>query len=467
MSEIDFRPQTNAIGIVGGLKILPKDAPQRSKRRSGLFDRPLLMGMMNFSVLIEKDGFVADVIKAFQLDRLGRIHQLQSLTYLGIDQMIQRLPDGDHVFPHSRLMPHAILSGVLRALIAKYIQKADSEETRIAILEDLIHDVATCAGGDAWHNIDLPNEERDLLRRTLFNEDSHILKVFDWRRREWRKLKEKYGLPDNTPELVHRTIGPEHGVNGAIHTFTDTLSYLASDVDALISLYGKAGLQLPPRLQPIRELARPEIFNLWQNLKIVDQKVIVESPEILHRFLELRLTMYKEIYNHPDHKLIELMMAGVVYPQLWKQIRKQPEVLLHLHDGNLKRMVETEMRMKKITRRLDAFGAIPLRFALGDRSNALKMERQLAERGYLTLFIDYGRFRPIKTKSSKYFVEGPSGKPITFANAFPTATKQLEAVAEALPDNCRYHLAVYEKAKFSDEFFSAWQEARARWRSAG
>ena len=466
MSEIDFDYAKRGIELIGGIKILPANAPKQNKWQTGLYEHPLPMGMMNFSVLIERDGFVADVIRTFQLERLDHIHQLQSLTYFGIDQMIPRLPGGDHVFPHTRLMPHAILSGVLRALIAGYIQKANPPETRIAILEDLIHDVATCAGGDAWHNIDLPDGERNLLGRTLFNEDSHILKVFEWRHHDWRKLKEKYGLPDNTPELVHRTISSEHGLNGAIHTFTDTLSYLAGDVGALVSLYFNADLQLPKRLLPITELATPDVFNLWQNLAIKCQKIVVKKPDILSSFLKLRLAMFTEIYNHPDHKVIEMMMASVVYPQLWKKIRKRPEALLHQQDDDLSNMIEAEMRMKNIALRLDAFETTPLRFALNTKKDALKMERQLAERGYLTLFIDYGRFKPIKTKSSKYLVEGRGGKPISFKNAFPEVARQLEIKAKSPPDGRRFHLVVYEKAKMSAELRRAWQEARKRWHSA-
>lgn len=464
MSRFDFFPPREGIELVGGIKILPAEAAKQNRRQNGFIDRPLPMGMMNFSVIIKRDGFMADVIKTFDLYRLNRIRQLQSITYLGIGRNSSRLPDGDHVFPHTRLLPHSILCGALRALIATYIQKADPTETRVAILEDLIHDAATCAGGDAWRNIDLPRAERLLLRRTLFNEDAHIREIFERHRRKWRALREKYGLPKDTPERAKLAIDQEIGIDGALHTFTDTLSYLACDIGALLSLYGQAGLRLPKRLKLIRELATPEIFNLWQNLAISGQKVVVKAPQTLHRFLKLRLAMCTGIYNHPGHKIIELLTASVIYPKLWENLVKRPNILLEIHDGKLESMIKTAMQMKNISRRLDAFGKAPHRIVTSCRDKALALEEWYANRGYLTLFMDCTRFVENKTKSSKYFVEGPDGQPLTFAMAFPKAADELSCNANALPDNKRYHLVIFERAKFSATFEKAWREARRNWR---
>lgn len=463
MSEIDFSPLSEGLELVGGIKILPKKAAKQDKKQTGFFDRPLGMGMMNFSVLIESNGFMADVIRTFDLDRLNRIRQLQSLTYLYVDNNSRRLPNSDHIFPHSRLLPHSVLCGTLRALIAKHIQKADPTETRLAILEDLIHDAMTVAGGDAWRNIDLPKPKLKRLRQTLFNEDSRIIDIFEQRRGKWRVLREKYGLPKDTPERAAKAINQEQGLDGALHTFTDTLSYLASDVDALRSLYQENKLRFPNRLRPILELATPEIFNLWQNLSVSGQKIVVKTPDVLHRFLKLRLTMYKEIYTHPGHKIIELLLSNLVYPDLWKRLVNEPDLLLQINDDELDVIIQKVTQIKNLSRRLDAFGMAPRLMIAENKKDALWLEEQYAKRGHLTLLIDCCQFVKTKTKSSKYFVEGPDSRPIAFAKAFPKAARELSLEAKKLPNNSRFHLAVFERAALTASFEKIWQKARKRW----
>lgn len=454
-------PPRGGIELPGDIIVLPRTAAYGSRGRS-IYDRPLDMGLVGFSVMLKKDGFAHQAIRELRLGRLSRIHQLQSLTWVRVGNQ-SKLPDGEHIFPHTRLLPHAILSATLRALSCRFTLECDGPEALVAVLEDLMHDVGTCAGGDAWRTLNLPNGRLREEHRTLFNEDLQLLTHFRSHWAGWKRLRARYNLPENTNERVAKAVRDEVGLEGACHTLADSLSYLSSDVDLLLTFSQRAGIE-SDFLREVHELSAPPVFDLWKYVKVTDGTLVFTRPDILERFLRLRLQMWTGVYDHPGNKVIELLLSNVVYPHLWQQKGWRPGNLLRWHDGNLEELIENTIAVRGFGRRIDASGTIPMRELYHDCDSALGAEARYAKNG-LTLFVDMNKLHVPSTKTGKFMVNG-NGPPQPFSQAYPKVAAELSEQARAPADGARWHLVHYPAPPPTEGLKRAWEEARERWRSA-
>lgn len=457
-------PPPEGLSLSGGILVLPKETSLVLRyggriNNNRLYDRPIALGLTNMAAVYKSTGFVADVVRCFDLRRIARIRQLQQLTHVTVDEQTPHIR-GPHVFDHTRLMPHSLLGGTFGALICQFVLGSSEQETHMAILRELLHDKLTCAGGDSWRT--LPNSIVTPSMRRLFDEDAQIPQIFEKHYKSWVKLRDKYGLPHDTPSRVAMSVGEEQGIDGELHTLIDTLSYLACDLERVLYWYQRHRLLLPPNLAHAVALATPEVFNIWQHLAVRDGHVVITNHELLRQFLALRIAMWGGLYNHPGHKVLEINASNVMYPYLISERLIKMSSLLDWSDRELFAHLAGIMEMPNTTTHLDAFGGMPSRRAYTTASDAAAAEQDAARRGDYTLVIDSATFPILKTKANSYRVEH-GGQVKLFAEAYPVEAEALRVRAASFADDSRYHLAVVAEPRLSAPLKRAWHQARERW----
>jgi len=401
----------------------------------------------------ELDGLAMDVMICAKLGRLEEIAQLQFLSTLRLNgQGIRGLYP--HTFGHNRLV-HSARVSALALVMAKSYGLSNSEKDKLTVA-GLLHDVFTCAGGDSWKDIN--------CQGTLFDEDNDFAgKIFRYFGPSWKTLCARYGWNPETMAREIADIVAGKGLLGGVQEIADTASYMLGDLEEIRRAARRH--KNPQDFARILQAAeRP--WDVWNHISVCGGKVMVTDPVTLNNFLMLRILLWVDFYQNPQHKFLERLMLNIVYPYLVdKKVIKISE-LPTKDDSWLYGVIGRQMGWADVrVRHLDLLGGFPKLKAFADMNEALAWEEEKYHAGAVTLIYDTRQFQPTKTKVDKYCVVGKDGRPQTFAEAYPTHASAISQIArQATAPEKPIYVAWVEKPDISDNYRRAWESARARWR---
>ena len=188
----------------------------------------------------------------------------------------------------------------------------------------------------------------------------------------------------------------------------------------------------------------------------------------LYRFLMLRILLWKHLYQNPATKVLEWFLIEVVFRHLWKHKKITRPLLLSWNDAdNLYPLINRFIGRDGASADLNVFGCPPIREAFASRDVALDQEEFLFRRGEFTLIFDTRHIQPTKSKTNRYFVER-RGRIMTFAKGYPEQADVIAKAAASTITDTPYQVVHFPKSpgrKISKRLQTAWQEARARWRT--
>ena len=233
---------------------------------------------------------------------LTRLHQIRQLSLLAPATEGERAIffAAASEFPQSRSL-HSLLTAKIAELISTN-NHLSQDQTNLAILAGLLHDLATPAGGDPIKEIDPEalSEEKALPR---------LLTAYDL------SQLAQYGFD---LEKILSIINGK-GTLGQILDIADKISYTAVDSYFLgaspTRVFNEP--EMDSLMTPIRSIIRQDPFwaNVYQEVSITDQgQVYIKDHERLGRFLAIRALMHRILYRNPHCRGRDLMFKMLTTP---------------------------------------------------------------------------------------------------------------------------------------------------------
>jgi len=283
--------------------------------------------------VIQQGGMVQATLHAFPLGRLGEIAQLGYLR-----NPLSRLDGFESTvtleFRHTRLL-HSYDVYVLARLMAARLELGKVEANTLAFAA-LTHDILTPAGGDTAKVVDPAGLDEDANYSNMLREAGA----------EWEKLRERFRIDE---ELLIRTIKGE-GLLGQLLDLADKCSYISRDTDAFVGQVqtfqedGPIVRASPRRYNRILDILRsePDICALWETVRIINGKLVIDDPDRLGDFLLLRGLMTKLLYYNAYSRFLEDGVMKAVFCCLHEQGKLSVEWLLGHNDADLRHHIDQE-----------------------------------------------------------------------------------------------------------------------------
>ena len=358
---------------------------------------------------------------------------------------------------HKRLI-HNLRAGALHGLMAK--QSGLSEkEIAVGVLAECMHDNFTCAGGDSWKGIDHQGK--------IFDEDADFAKkILRYYGLGWLTLCWQYGFdPEKTAQEM-QDIVDGHGLRGQIHEIADTASYMLGDLAEIKKAHARVG---GLKFQAIILFSENEDnkWDIWNHLKVEAGQLVAIDRWVLESFLRLRVMLWKNLYQNPAAKFLELLGREVVYPYLLSRKRINLAELPKQTDTWLHNLVEQEMGLASgAWTRLDLLGGFPKLKSFPTWGEAMEFEDHLYSLSAFTLVFSVRDFQETKSKTGKYLLNGVDGEVVTFKEACPTSATWVDEVARWSTSSSEpINVCWVENPVIPDNLRRAWEEARARWQN--
>lgn len=430
----------------GGIRLLPKTSGFPIEQE---FFLQQIYSLGSDAFYIEP-GLVTDALNWLGINRLQDVRQLQFISMVSVGDVSANSVDS-HVFPHSRLI-HSLRAAALHAFIGQALG-LDQKQILIGILAEVMHDMFTCAGGDSWKDMN--------HQRTLFDEDHDIARnIFNIHRNSWRKLCAKYGfVPEITARAVEDVI---HGVglSGEIHEIADTASYLLGDLQEICRI---SDTYISEDFKEILDAAKRP-WDVWNLVVKKDGHIAIKDDIALSNFLFLRALLWKNLYQNPKRKVLEMLLNKIVYPYLVRRQFINTKLLPTKTDSWLMGLIKRKMGWGRKEIDLNLLGSFPQLATFASWAEALAFERKKVCSGFFTLVFSVGDFQETKSKTDKYWVVDSSGRVGLFQDIFPEHAAAInlivyETMSPALPVQVVY----VENPQMSGNFRRAWQGARSIW----
>ncbi len=443
------KPVTTEQRLGGGLVLVSNPLPFSPLQQFQLYQHYSL-GENAFYV---EDGLVNDAMFPLKLTRMGDIRQLQILSTVRVDARSKRVGH-PHTFWHTRLI-HNLRAGALHGVIGRACG-FKPEELAVGILADCMHDNFTCAGGDSWKDIN--------HQKTLFDEDEDFAgKIFRYYDDGWRSLCFKHGLePKSTAQLMQEIVDGR-GLAGEIHEIADTASYMLGDLEEIAKTADSRH-----NAEDFAEIlaAAKHPWDIWNCLMEKDGHIVVMDPLALNNFLLLRVLLWKNFYQNPKRKVLELLMRDIVYPWLVSRKIIQISDLPVKGDTWLSSKVNREMGWEYgQNSNLSLLGSFPRLKCFATWGEALVFEKEKYASGAFTLAFSVKDFQKTNSKTEKYRVFGWDGRVDTFKSVYPPHAAVVDRIAaDSMSPALPVHVVYVENPQLSDNFRKAWHEAREKWR---
>ncbi len=437
------------IALGGGIVLLPGRVVRNSPRN---FVQGAAYSLGANSFYVERKGLASDVVNFLKLRRLENIGQLEFLSTLRLNgHGIRGLYP--HTFGHNRLV-HSVRVSAFSLVMAKAYGLSDTEIDKL-VVSGLSHDVFTCAGGDSWKDVN--------QQGTLFDEDNEFArKIFLYFGENWKILCGRYGWDPEKMSSAIADIVSGQGLLGGFQEIADTASYMLGDVEEIRRAVDRH--KSSPDFGRILQAAKRP-WDIWNHLSVCGGRVVVNDPVRLNNFLALRLLLWVDLYQNPQHKFLELLMLNVVYPHMINRKLIKINELPTKDDRWLHGVISRHMGWAEgQIRNLDLLGSYPKLETFSSIDKALVFEEEKYQAGAVTLIYDVRKFQPTKTKIDKYYIVGKDGHPQTFANAYPVCSEVIKQMAQqSVATKKPVQMAWVERPNISDNFRLAWKSARARW----
>ncbi|TSC84908.1 MAG: hypothetical protein G01um101413_292 [Parcubacteria group bacterium Gr01-1014_13] len=436
----------------GGLVLLPSDAVPSSTESFSLYKA---YSLADRAFWLEP-GLVSDAMTRLNLLRMDDIHQLQVLTVAEISDTLNNL-ELPHRFLHKRLV-HNLRAGALHGLIAKQCSLSE-KEIAVGVLAECMHDNFTCAGGDSWKGIN--------HQQTIFDEDDQFAeKIFRYYNPGWRWLCLKHGFnPEHTAQEMQEIVDG-HGLRGQIHEIADTASYMLGDLAEIKKAHERVGgLKFQEIILASED--KDNKWDIWNHLKVEAGQLVATDRWVLENFLRLRVMLWKNLYQNPATKFLELLGREVVYPYLLSRKRIHLVELPKQTDTWLHNLVEQEMGLASGGwTRLDLLGGFPKLKSFRTWGEAREFEDYWYSLGAFTLVFSVKDFQKTKSKTDKYLINGLDGEVVAFKQACPTSAALIDEVARWSTSSSEpINVCWVENPIIPDNMRRAWEEARVLWQN--
>lgn len=362
-----------------------------------------------FGYVVHEDGLIHDAVRTFRLFRLNGIRQLAFLhAPVPCAEDEYRI---EEMFPHTRYVHSLDVAATATLIVANNPQL--TPHLHNARFAGITHDALTPAGGDSTKLVDLD----------VFDEDKHYPLLFE--HPEWPELRDKYFLSESI--LREAVLG--NGIVGRVLDTADKIAYIGRDARNYLSQYYSSGdPSYQKAFSAISSLVKdnPYICSIWDSVQVEDNQLVMGDCDRLGKFLLLRAYMFRELYYNPNARLLEYVMATALikYMYVHKLVTRE-ELLIHDDQWLERKMDEvvgisywlTTFRSIHDHLSYESFGTI-------DEARCRVSEFD-SDESTLSIIDDFRCLT--KTGADKFLVK-KDGRIMTFAEACPEQTHELEAM---------------------------------------
>lgn len=251
-------------------------------------------------------GLLLESLREFGMYRLMNIPQLARLN--DPDNAPENSVRADN-FNHTRFA-HSLDVCALASVIG-YNAKLNTAQITALQIGTATHDVLTPAGGDTTKIID----------RMAFDEDLHYPSHL-----QSEKVRSFCDENEIDASLILDTVVGK-GLLSDIRDFADKLAYTARDLDHFIApadLLFKKTEMLPSRKPILDYMATlpnngAGALNLWQDVKVIDGKMVVTDADKLYAFLKIRALMFRQLYTNPKARYNEALLYSSLMKYLYSE----------------------------------------------------------------------------------------------------------------------------------------------------
>lgn len=367
----------------------------------------LYMPFSDVRYLVRDGGVCTESIRACGLYRLGHIRQLGNLhdpTVFegGFAAMGQRFNHTryQHVHDVSALATLMGLNNGIEHRLLKHL--------RIAAL---IHDALTPAHGDGTKAINQAGFDEDAFIATLLTGS------------EWEAFRARNGM---SKSLLVDIVQHRHKL-GVILDYADRIAYVARDLDAYLSRYGKYGrVNTTREYQMLLDIINrdPAICSLWDTIRLDGTGVVYcDDPAKLERFLTARILMFRGLYYNPHARFMEYFVSRAITGELYRKGIVTHKELLRMGDMELDGIIGMALGDPHVMGFPNDFGEAHLK-RFNTHDEAVAYEAELKKQGIaITLLDDIDR----KIRSGAgYRVRNTRGVIAPFRELYPHQTAALE-----------------------------------------
>ncbi len=280
------------------------------------------MRYTSFGFIVLDDGIIKETIRAFELERLFGIRQLGFLM--------------NPILRDSELSSNALgftqTRGFHSLCVASLLRLIEFNNEGTYLISELLsiggtsHDALTPAGSDTTKLINL----------FLFDEDEHYGNIF--KKPGWIFLKNKYGIKESDLLEMIRN----NGIYGQLLDIADKIAYTSVDVWEFVGLFEKLDEELKSeRYKQLENIVNenPKFCDIWENVKILDDKMVIEDGYKLGIFLTIRALMFAELYYNPASRFLEYMLSKRIINSLFNNGSIDYEKLLEWKDYELEEVI--------------------------------------------------------------------------------------------------------------------------------
>lgn len=303
---------------------------------------------------VAEADLLQEASKTFGLDRLAGVHQIDKKSH---PLLPYQFPFPMHRFGHSFDVAalHALLMG-------KEEGRFSEREIRSGIVASLLHDLLTAAGG----------EKTKIQNLSLFDEDANFGGFLE--SKAWKNFAHRHGLDTR---LVHDVI-LETSLPGKLKDIADKIAYTSRDSHALLSLLKRSGAADYGPYERIVGLIRehPDISTIWQDVEIIEGRMVFTDPDALARFLLLRALMSDLVYQNTATRRAAYIFDEVMVRFLFDSGRLSRDDLLAMTDADLDELVDQFIQFETMQ-------SDPLWREFATRAEAEAFEQDLISRGII------------------------------------------------------------------------------------
>ncbi len=364
---------------------------------------------------VRHGGLVEAAVKAFNVGRQRATMQLQRLYLPTI--LASATPPVVRGFVHTRYDHMLDAQALITLMLENNRGCFSATEYNTGRVAALTHDLFTPAGGDAMKHIDPDGMDEDLIFK------NQLEKI------DWKQFGQDYLVDE---ELLVSTVEKNQGKLGKLLDLADKTAYCARDLMNVLEHYRHAEARWhTPGVKRLQELARtkPQVAAIWDVVKVIGEEVVVTDAERMADLMELRVRLWRELYENPAAKFIEYIIGQIIFKELYLAKVVTLRQLMIWGDNDLNSYIDTVLGKAGSAYDINCLGGPPRLELFKTRGEAKAREAELDAAGLFSFLVDRSKRKTIIKPETHYLVEtADSIKPLR--EALPERAKEIEAVAD-------------------------------------
>jgi HD superfamily phosphohydrolase len=357
-------------------------------------------------------GLSQKLFNAFNMSRLGAVKQLayirDSRWRKDLHSFTTSIP-----FNHTR-EAHSLDVLAIGMLIVKNNPCLQPYENLLHTAF-LTHDARTPALGDTTKGVDPEFFDEDKQYNTFFKDNP-----------EWELIRNDYDIDEQ--KLYERVNGK--GVLGQVLNLADKIAYVTRDAQMYTKLMLHIATEdsiLDNESDKLFELVEknPYITDIWNDIKVIDDRVVIKQSEQVANFFLLRALMFKHVYYAPGAHFPERAILQYFLKEMYNKKILTGEEILNCTDSLLENYITayaeidpyfSGQSIQKIAPRIESFDS----YELAERYLSMLDKSR-------TAFIDTFTNKT-KTGVEDIWIEQPDGHITLFKYAFPDMYEKIQSI---------------------------------------